>query len=630
MLLGAALGTPLHAAQTVPAYYVSPSGNDSWTGLSATHTNGVTGPLATLARAQTMMQSGSTKTVYVETGTYKLGGTLVFTSSDNGESWLNVPGQAPVIDGASAYGLYLDNLGPLTIEGFTFQHMAYVIPGFGGATTAVFLYFTNAITLRWNTFLNCNDTCVVANQTNNSIIDSNTINGSSPGNVNGSTASAYTAISLTYGSSNNQVTHNLVENCQGGGIGMGGGPTDPPTDNNLIDRNILKNVDTNVVDMGALYMYDTSHAGTGNKITNNVITNNGGTAYATNETKAIYLDEGASNVLVSGNICQHCGSFATQIHSGNNNTFTNNVFDLSTSGSESGMYQVVNGTYCLGGSCDNGMTGNTFTANIIYSTTSFPSSFWFVGVNADDSLAKVSGNVYYSANGSSIPNGPSIVDSNPVYVNPEFTQPSAGNYSMPASSPAYTAIEFQSLATDQGPVGRAGGFLTGAGSSATTAANLTTEGTKDWAHWGLTSLTRMSGVTPQIGPWSIVGSGQAMYYTNDARLLSFTNGTSPTAATVSDGIYVNGQSGFSFTAPAGTSAHTLTVHVGGYYSGGTLKAHLSDGSAADFVDTTSSVNGSYDRNYVLSYQAASAGQTLTISWVRTSGTGNVTLNGAAL
>ena len=42
------------------------------------------------------------------------------------------------------------------------------------------------------------------------------------------------------------------------------------------------------------------------------------------------------------------------------------------------------------------------------------------------------------------------------------------------------------------------------------------------------------------------------------------------------------------------------------------------------------MNGAYDRNYTLAYNAASSGQTITVSWVMTGGTGNVTLNGAAL
>jgi hypothetical protein len=48
------------------------------------------------------------------------------------------------------------------------------------------------------------------------------------------------------------------------------------------------------------------------------------------------------------------------------------------------------------------------------------------------------------------------------------------------------------------------------------------------------------------------------------------------------------------------------------------------------VDVTSAGSAAYDRNYALTYNAGTAGQTLTVSWVMTSGTGNVTLNGAAL
>jgi hypothetical protein len=95
-------------------------------------------------------------------------------------------------------------------------------------------------------------------------------------------------------------------------------------------------------------------------------------------------------------------------------------------------------------------------------------------------------------------------------------------------------------------------------------------------------------------------------------------------------VYVGIGNGFSFTAPADPSSRTLVVHVGGFSSGGTLTAHLSDGSAADFVDTTVSVSGQYDRNYTLSYNAGAAGQTLTVTWKLSAGTGNVTLNGAAL
>ena len=74
----------------------------------------------------------------------------------------------------------------------------------------------------------------------------------------------------------------------------------------------------------------------------------------------------------------------------------------------------------------------------------------------------------------------------------------------------------------------------------------------------------------------------------------------------------------------------MTVHVGGWNSGGTLTAHLSDGSDADFTDVVATTSGQYDRNYSLTYNAASSGQILTVTWKMTSGTGNVTLGAAAL
>jgi hypothetical protein len=200
------------------------------------------------------------------------------------------------------------------------------------------------------------------------------------------------------------------------------------------------------VDTGAIYMADRSHSALGNQITNNLISGNGGTNYLTNWTKAIYLDDLMSNVLVSGNICNNCGEFAWQIHAGDHNTITNNIFDLSSSGTLAGLYQN-NPMYA-----DFGMTGNVVQRNIIYFSGSAPPSLYQVNIGSGDALPNDSGNLYYSGTGSTIPNGKTIVDVSPFYGNPQFANPSAANYSMPLSSPAYTGINFQTLPTDQGPL----------------------------------------------------------------------------------------------------------------------------------------------------------------------------------
>ncbi|MBV9768587.1 MAG: hypothetical protein JOZ32_03360, partial [Bryobacterales bacterium] len=209
----------------------------------------------------------------------------------------------------------------------------------------------------------------------------------------------------------------------------------------------------------------------------------------------------------------------------------------------------------------------------------------------------------------------------------------AGSYTVTASVSGVTTPASFSLTNTAATTGGSGtGSLTGAGNSATSAFNLTTEGTTDWIHWGDPALNRKSGVTAQISNYTIVGSGQPISYTNDLRPLSWTDGTPTTSSSNNnDGLYINSlQNGFSFTVPADGNTRNLTVHVGGWLSGATLTAHLSDGSAADFVASTLPASGQYDRNYTLTYSAASAGQTLTISWVNTTGAGNVTLNGAAL
>ncbi|MDR3426923.1 Ig-like domain-containing protein [Silvimonas sp.] len=181
------------------------------------------------------------------------------------------------------------------------------------------------------------------------------------------------------------------------------------------------------------------------------------------------------------------------------------------------------------------------------------------------------------------------------------------------------------------PSGIGGGSITGSGTSATTTANLTTEGTADWVHWGDAAVTRKAGVSAQISNYSVIGTGTPKAYANDVRGLSWTDGTPTATGNNKNGLFLNNAgNGYSFTAPAGLTPRTLTVHVGGYNTSGSLVAHLSDGSAPDFVDTTPQVAGQYDRNYTLTYTAASEGQTLTVYWEALGGSGNVALSGAAL
>jgi hypothetical protein len=179
-------------------------------------------------------------------------------------------------------------------------------------------------------------------------------------------------------------------------------------------------------------------------------------------------------------------------------------------------------------------------------------------------------------------------------------------------------------------------ILSGTVLTTPTAANLTTVGTGDWAHWGdgggVPGLVRKASGGSQISAYSTLLGGGAISYGDDLRALSWSDGT-PTVSSTSNtnGIWIGGVgNGFSVTVPAGTTSRTVTLYVGGWNSSGTLRAHLSDASAADFTDTTSASSGQYVRTYTITYRAATAGKQLVLTWAQAAGVGNVTLNGVAL
>jgi hypothetical protein len=172
--------------------------------------------------------------------------------------------------------------------------------------------------------------------------------------------------------------------------------------------------------------------------------------------------------------------------------------------------------------------------------------------------------------------------------------------------------------------------------------NLTSLGTSDWAHWGrggvYGNLDRKSSGRRQISNVTSVGAGANVGSREDAtRSVTWADGLTPNPAMTNEHGYIwsNGalNSGFSFTVPADTTTRTLTLYAGGYRTVGTLRAHLSDDSAPDYVQTASG-DDIYASFYTITYKAASAGQTLTITLLKTQniiGTnGSVDLIAAAL
>ena len=179
------------------------------------------------------------------------------------------------------------------------------------------------------------------------------------------------------------------------------------------------------------------------------------------------------------------------------------------------------------------------------------------------------------------------------------------------------------------------GSLTGSAAAFTTNVNLSAEGSADWAHWGLTSATDFNhkAGANQISNFTQIGSFPVYTVGDNVATFTWTDGTPTTSATgTNTGVFTGGFTtgiGFSFTAPADKNVRTLRVFVGGYNAGGTMTAHLSDSSAADYVDTsvgstgTGNIDGAhFYAVYTFVYKANTAGQTLTISWTDTNDPGN--------
>ena len=183
-----------------------------------------------------------------------------------------------------------------------------------------------------------------------------------------------------------------------------------------------------------------------------------------------------------------------------------------------------------------------------------------------------------------------------------------------------------------------GGSLGGVLATPSGTQQLTLLGATDWVHWGLTSpssFNHKSGATEQIGNFSVIGHNSVIQVKRNPIGYSWTGGTPTASATnTTTGVFVIGQNnGFRFSVPADTTQRTLRVYVGVWSAQGRLTAHLSDGSASDFVDTISNPSATSLGLYTLTYNAGSAGQTLTITYTADSTTspwGNVTLQAATL
>lgn len=190
-----------------------------------------------------------------------------------------------------------------------------------------------------------------------------------------------------------------------------------------------------------------------------------------------------------------------------------------------------------------------------------------------------------------------------------------------------------------------GGTLTGSVTSPTPAADLTAEGTVDWAHWGLTngaSFDRKAGVAQRISNVTPINAttNAFLHYGDDFTSYSWSDGT-PTASESGSttGIFIYGTNnpavGFSLTVPATNTPRRLKLYVGLYSGQARLDAWLSDWSALPYSDSSLSV--AYQNGYAIYsivFASTNAGATLNVTWTSVqlfdANYGNITWQAATL
>ena len=405
-------------SDTVPAYYVSTTGSDSNPGT-------LDAPFLTLSRAQEAMQSSSIKTTYIRAGDYSPdgiaatpdgSGVLNLGSSDSNETWSYYPA-----------------------DGYGSAHIT------GGGTITTFMSINGATGVTVNGLDISNFTAVgikVTNGSSNATIINNTVHDMPKLGIALDDAGAAV--------NNTLVSNNYIYNIGSSGISIysvhGNG-----NNNNTISNNSIVNAAYTIVgggnpysDSAGIYAQDLNATpSTGNTIINNYI----GTSHGV----AIYLDDGASNFTVTGNILNPgTTAFAlVQLHGGNNNVFSGNIGDVST-GLLDGFVFYQPSVNPMG---ERGMTGNVWQDNILVGSIGSGGGNGYTGSLEPPAPLTIRNNDYwnYGAGGALVSTGSGGAgnDTNPTNKDPQLT---GSTYNIAAGSPVFSSpVNFPGITGGWGP-----------------------------------------------------------------------------------------------------------------------------------------------------------------------------------
>jgi hypothetical protein len=452
-------------SDTAPAFYVSTDG-------SATGNGSMADPFATLQEAQQAMDGSSIKTTYVEGGTYNLSSSLNLTSADSGESFIADNNNGPVtLDGGGTASdlININGANDVSVEGFTMENTKPTSQLWTGADWFGLTSGDDAVLATNSTGDNFSDNAVhnvgiafnLAGVSNSQVngndinnvdqgvnimdggnwagpnnntgntVDSNRIENVS--NISGVNGNYVGAIGVTR-AVDATVDNNVVENTEGSAVeiqdsGYNGESVEQK--DITVSGNTIENTNTAALpsenwnttmpveslhpfDNGAIYVTHGVGAPPDDlnfTIDNNYIVNAG----AGISNYGIYLDDTVSGVNVDGNIVKAGGSASdVVIHGGSDDTVENNVLDMtSPTGQEKGIFLQ---------SVSYQMQNNQIDNNIFYASGANGGGVYTDYHTGD--APTLSGNDYWGTSASGL-----STESGASETNPQFIDPSSGNYS---------------------------------------------------------------------------------------------------------------------------------------------------------------------------------------------------------
>lgn len=234
-----------------------------------------------------------------------------------------------------------------------------------------------------------------------------------------------------YGVENSLISHNDISQTSRYGISLKAWDEGTNNVNNVIEYNRLVHTNQETADTGAIEMLGRTNIDTKTTITGNYIEDTGG--IGTNrdgqwqerfQSSAVYLDDLANGVKITGNFFKDTGWGGVHVHAGDNITVQNNVSVLDHPMEDLVFLQWRNGDRSTNAVIDH---------NIVYGETELPHYIhWDEGGTPYTDYNLIHNAPKYAEQQAS----PSS-DAHSVFADPRFKNAAAGDYSLASDSPAH-------------------------------------------------------------------------------------------------------------------------------------------------------------------------------------------------